>query len=522
MARHKGPVEIDVSTPDATLATQTTAGSLLAFEELYRRHAQAAWRVAQAVTRNREDAADAVSEAFTKVLKSVAAGRLTEAQRFRSYLLTTTRNAALDVHRRTGRVRPEGEAHVFDGPAALGATAADAVTDDIDHRLVLSAFDSLPERWRSVLWLTEVEGIPAREAAGMLGVSANGVAQLAVRARAGLRERFLQAHLSKAEVDDGCRFTVERLGAYVAGALAPRDLAKVDQHLAGCESCRARKEELEDLGSTLRRIVLPFPLGLAALTLGKWKAAAAVGGAATGTAASVGRSANQWLLKAQRPLAAASVALFAAGIVGVGVVGQAGVTPRDSRGRSYGTDSVAAPPTVTFTPASSTSDGSGFGDSEAGSGRGRGFSETSRSGNGFGDDGTGSGDSGSGGTGGGSGGSDGNGSFGIDNPGPTVTTPPLTTPTTNTTTTSPPPTTPPTTAPPTPLVQAGIHVQTDGTTVSVGVGAVDGSQTGVSVTGTDPVLDPPPPPDDDDGVSTETGGTLLEDPTGAGGLSFLI
>ena len=521
MARQRGAVEFDVSTPDATLATQAAAGSILAFEELYRRHAQTAWRVAQAVTHNREDAADAVSEAFTKVLKAVATGRLTEAQRFRPYLLTTTRNAALDVHRRAGRVRPEGEAAVFDGPAAAGATAADAVTDDIDHRLVLSAFDSLPERWRSVLWLTEVEGIPAREAAGLLGVSANGVAQLAVRARAGLRERFLQAHLSRAEVEDACRYTVERLGAYVAGQLAPRDLAKVDQHLAGCDGCRARKEELEDLGSTLRRIVLPFPLGLAALTLGKWKAAAAVGGAAPGAAGAVGRSTHKWLLKAQRPLAAASVALFAAGVVGVGVVGQAGVTPRDGRGRDPGGDSVAAPPAVTFTPAAATSPGGsgGFGADGLGTGRGSRFSDTSRSGSGFGDDGSGSG--GTSGSGDGSCGC----SLGLDCRGPSVTTPtlpttPTTTPgttptTTSTTTTEPPP------PPPKPLLQAGIHVKTGDVAISAGAGTDDGSATGVSVNGDDFDTNPPSPPEGNT-LTVGVDGTALDDTPAGGGLSYSI
>jgi RNA polymerase sigma factor (sigma-70 family) len=508
MARQRAAVDIDRTAGDAVLATQATAGSLAAFEELYRRHAQAAWRVAQSVTRNPDDAADAVSEAFAKVLKAVATGRLTEAERFRSYLLTASRNAALDVARRTGRVRPTDEARALDGPASGGATASDAVVDGFDQQMVASAFDSLPERWRSVLWLTEVEGIPAREAAGLLGVSANGVAQLAVRARAGLRERFLQAHL-RSDVDAGCRYTVEHLGAYVAGGLSPRDIAKVDQHLAACDECRARKEELEDLGSSLRRIVLPFPLGLAALSLGKWKATAAVGAGAAGLA----KDTPAWLLKAQRPLAVASVAMFAAGIVGVGVVGQTGLTPRDGRSRSDVPQQTVAAPTVNFTPAAAVS--AGFGGGAGGSGTGgSGFSGAADGGDDVArgaDSGAGStpGDANGNGTDNGSG--DGEGSFRLDTPTNTIPGP-----TTGTTTASNPPPTPPTTQ--RPAVQTGIHIGS----ASVGIGSGTGSQTGVANGGSTVAGTPPAPPQDHDTLTVDAGGTQLDPVVGNDGHRLAI
>jgi Zn finger protein HypA/HybF involved in hydrogenase expression len=81
-----------------------------------------------------------------------------------------------------------------------------------------------------------------------LGLSPNGVAQLAVRARAGLRESFLQAHLADGAALGACRFTVERLGAYASGASCARDIAKVDQHLALCPACRGRLAELQEVG----------------------------------------------------------------------------------------------------------------------------------------------------------------------------------------------------------------------------------------------------------------------------------
>lgn len=247
---------------DAVLVERVLAGFDDAFDELYRRHADAAWRLGQAVTGNIHDASDAVSEAFARVLQAVRAGKLADGAAFRAYLMSATRNAALDGLRKHHRVHP---AEGLEALPTLSPTPAESASHAVDAGLVAEAFRNLPERWRSVLWLTEVEGVATKDAADQLGLSPNGTAQLAVRARAGLRDRYLQAHV-KGDAKPACRFTVDRLGAYVGGSISPRDLAKVDQHLAGCADCRARKDELSELGTTLRHIALPIPLALGALS----------------------------------------------------------------------------------------------------------------------------------------------------------------------------------------------------------------------------------------------------------------
>lgn len=304
---------------DADLAGRAAAGDREAFEELYRRHSRTAMRVAYRVTGNIHDASDAVSDAFARVMQALPAGRLADATRFRSYLLTATRHAAVDVLRRAGRAVPSEHGAE---PAETTAGPSELLMDKADNALVAAAFRALPERWRSVLWLTEVEGLPAREAAGMLGVSANGVAQLAVRARAGLRERYLQAHLPI--VDGECQESVSRLGAYVGGALGVRELSRVDQHLASCDDCRTRETELREIGTTLRKAVLPVPL----LAGGTWlrrlfdsvSALAHSGGEAVA--------------------GAAAAAVFVASVAGVGVVAKRQDSPAPSAPQA---GSAAAP-----------------------------------------------------------------------------------------------------------------------------------------------------------------------------------
>ena len=168
--------------------------------------------------------------------------------------------------------------------------------------------------------------MPARAAATVLGISANGVAQLALRARAGLRRNYLQAHVRNG-IGPGCRTTVDHLGAYVAGALARRDMAKVQRHLDACAECRARLAELEDLGSTLRRGVVALPLGLGAVAAGRTLKASAASSAAR-IVPSVAR----------RALATAAAGMLAVGVAGVLLV------PRTTRPAGPVTRTPAAAP----------------------------------------------------------------------------------------------------------------------------------------------------------------------------------
>lgn len=311
--------------PDCVLTSAAAAGDQAAFEELYRRHAPIAWRVASAVTANPSDTADAVSDAFTRVLAALGAGRLADGTLFRSYLIAATRNAAIDLHRRGRRVQATDRLDQLAG-AATAPTPADGVVRGEDVSYVAEAFRSLPERWRSVLWLVEVERIPGREAARLLGLTPNGLAQLAFRARAGLRERFVQAHLRR-PIDDDCRFCADHLGAYALGTLSPRPLAKVDQHLAECDECMRRATQLREIGRSLRRIALPLPLMLAPASVAKWKLTMAAGSAApsAATAGAAAGGGGNWSAQAftrfQRPLMAASTGIFALGVISASVLG---------------------------------------------------------------------------------------------------------------------------------------------------------------------------------------------------------
>ena len=234
-------------------------GDRSAFGTLYLRHRDAARKVAGMCASSAADAEDAVAEGFARVFAALPrmAGRQIA---FRPYLLTCVRNAATDRLRRERRIDLRDQ---------MPETAGSAQADDmallgLERNLVGEALQALPARWRTVLWLTEVEGLSPAEVSRRIGIKPNAVAALAYRARKGLREAYLQAHL-KAEASEECRSTVGRLGNYVRGDLAEKERLAVQAHLDACAKCRCRRDELTDVNATLRNAFLPVPLLMAGL-----------------------------------------------------------------------------------------------------------------------------------------------------------------------------------------------------------------------------------------------------------------
>ena len=208
-----------------------------------------------------------------------------------------------------------------------GVPWVDTVEAELDTALAVQAFASLPERWRAVLWYSEVEQESTAEVGSRLGLRPNAVAALAYRAREGLRQAFLQAHVTGCD-DDGCRYAVARLGSWTRERLASGDAAKVDAHLSSCRRCRQVAAELAEVNSGLRGLLAPLLVGgaasgwLASLvrdSAGTASTAASSAGAA-GAAASIGGG------SAGAAGPALSAGTLSAGAASAGAAGAAGAS----------------------------------------------------------------------------------------------------------------------------------------------------------------------------------------------------
>lgn len=239
---------------DAELIAGARKGDSDAFGELYRRHVDSARAAARALTRSHSDADDLTSEAFARVLRALQGGGGPEVS-FRPYLVTAVRNVFYDKVRRN---REEPSADMSD---EVNVALLEAANNQEDGAFASAAFATLPERWQLVLWHTEVEGRSVAEVAPLLGLAPNAVAALAYRAREGLRQAYLQAHLRDQSAEE-CRECSASLGAYVRDGLSARDRRRVDAHLDGCDSCAALVVELTETNNTLRAALIPALIGV--------------------------------------------------------------------------------------------------------------------------------------------------------------------------------------------------------------------------------------------------------------------
>jgi DNA-directed RNA polymerase specialized sigma24 family protein len=331
---------------ERNLTERARQGDRAAFDELAARHVSVAWGLAGAVTRHPGLAVDAtaagVAAAFAEQARESSTGTATASALVP--LLRATRHAALD-----GPSDPTAE---------LSAVTVSAPALDQRAVLVREAFHALPERWRSALWLAEVERLDTPVATAALELAPGELTTLVERATSGLGQQLLSGGM-RAAAGSECDRTVERLPGYMVDDLSERDVLRVRKHLDGCERCRQRVAALDDLLSLLRQCTVPVPDPLVAEARRRWAAAVVPAAGPLGLVLPGGRTLPVWVERAVAGTAAAVVTL---GITGALITsGGKGSRLPDAAPRT----SVAAAPIS----------GSGSGDGESALGAAPGLSE---------------------------------------------------------------------------------------------------------------------------------------------------
>ncbi|WP_405785547.1 MULTISPECIES: sigma-70 family RNA polymerase sigma factor [unclassified Streptomyces] len=285
---------------DAELVAEVRGGRDSAYEELYRRHAEAVRRYARSCCRDAYTAEDLTGEVFARTLQAIRGGSGPESA-VRAYLLTTVRRVAASWGNTAKREQLVEDFAVF-AVTSAGATATEASADlgadvramrEAERSLAIQAFRTLPERWQTVLWHTAVEDESPSDIAPLLGLTPNATAVLAHRAREGLRQAYLQAHVSSTLTAEGaCARYADRLGAHARGALRTRADRELNRHLKECTRCTAASLELADLNSALKGLLPVAYIGwFAAVYASKAAGIVVVGGAAAAAGAAGGAAA---------------------------------------------------------------------------------------------------------------------------------------------------------------------------------------------------------------------------------------
>ncbi|MGW4143706.1 sigma-70 family RNA polymerase sigma factor [Streptomyces mirabilis] len=295
------PPPIEPPPSDADLIGRMRAGDDTAYEELYRRHAEAVRRYARTCCRDAHTADDLTAEVFARMLQAVRRGHGPQ-HAVRAYLLTTVRRVAASWTKSAKREQLVDDFALFAAQSSRTSEVSDAESLDLgadvramheaEQSMAMQAFRSLPERWQAVLWHTEVEDESPSEVATLFGLDANGTRVLASRAREGLKQAYLQAHVSATlTMDEECARYADRLGAYARGGLRTRAERGLRKHLEECAKCRLAAGQIKEVAGGIPAVVPVAVIGWFGAA-GYAKAVALIaGGAGAGAAGAAGAAA---------------------------------------------------------------------------------------------------------------------------------------------------------------------------------------------------------------------------------------
>jgi RNA polymerase sigma-70 factor (ECF subfamily) len=181
---------------DDEVVERVLGGEAGLFEILMRRYNQRLFRVARAILRSGDEAEDVMQEAYVRAYTHL--GQFAHRAQFSTWLTKIALHEAYARARRSSRL-DEMDAHA-DEVAMLRSTDPDPERQLFDRELraaLEKAVDALPEHYRSVFVLREVEGLSTAETGECLGVGEEAIKTRLHRAR-GLLRRELYAALGAA------------------------------------------------------------------------------------------------------------------------------------------------------------------------------------------------------------------------------------------------------------------------------------------------------------------------------------
>ena len=216
--------------PEGLLVARAAAGDEAAFEAIMREHNQLLFRTARSILKNDQEAEDAVQDAFLRAWLALDSFRADS--KLSTWLVRIVTNEALGRLRRAKvRTIPLDDVMTSPEPTTQLSLADDhgngpeqtALLSQV-RGLIEQQIDLLPDAYRTVFVLREVEGLSATDVASALSIPVATVRTRAFRARKLVRNGLVgkvEADLSGAFAFDG-----ERCDRIVANVIERRRSAE--------------------------------------------------------------------------------------------------------------------------------------------------------------------------------------------------------------------------------------------------------------------------------------------------------
>ena len=178
---------------DESLAKRVLAGDTALFEVLMRRHNQRLYRIARAVLRDDAEAEDVMQDAYVRAYENLS--------QFEGRASFSTWISRIALYEALARVRKRKRVVELDAiveseregmqslHSRLPSPEHEASNSEV-RRLLEQEVDALPDNYRAIFVLRDVEGIDVAEVAEILDISSENVKTRLHRAHALLRKRL--------------------------------------------------------------------------------------------------------------------------------------------------------------------------------------------------------------------------------------------------------------------------------------------------------------------------------------------
>jgi RNA polymerase sigma-70 factor (ECF subfamily) len=241
---------------DIDLVRAFQAGSVEAFDQIFVRYHQPIVGLTTRLVRNPLLAEDLTQETFFRVLRSL--DRIDDSFNFSAWIHRIATNLCYDELRRQKRGQaPANEEGVRtanqpligveDPDELLGSIASDdprghpedALAMRELRREVWEVAARLPEKYRHVLSLRELQGLSYNGIARVMGLSESAVETLLHRARRRFKAEYMYQSFEEAKDSERCAALQDLLSTFQLRGLQRTQRAAVKQHLERCPACTA-------------------------------------------------------------------------------------------------------------------------------------------------------------------------------------------------------------------------------------------------------------------------------------------
>jgi RNA polymerase sigma-70 factor (ECF subfamily) len=203
----EGDERSDIPSDESRLLARLRANEESAFEEFVRAYSPRLFLVARRIVGNDEEARDVIQEAFLSAFRSI--DRFAGDSRLSTWLHRIVINTALMKLRRRRRKPEESiepllpafqtDGHYAERFSAWTEPADRALSRKETQAAVRRHIDELPESFRTVLLLRDIEGLSTEDTASLLETTPNAVKIRLHRARQALRT-LLAPHFDRGEL----------------------------------------------------------------------------------------------------------------------------------------------------------------------------------------------------------------------------------------------------------------------------------------------------------------------------------